>query len=203
MPARHVIIGSAFLVSAVLAHSQPAQSSFEVTSVRPSQQTVGPDYNNQLTLTPTGFTARNVTLKRLVAEAWHVQIDQVFGPSWLDHNEYDIEARLPAGATRGQIPAMLKGLLAGRFQLKQHSEIREMRIYELTVGKSGLKIHPVKDGETAVVHGGIGFHGDLRQFADFLAVQFSIPAPINPSQPARAGGACDSRGGQNRSSWCV
>jgi uncharacterized protein (TIGR03435 family) len=33
---------------------------------------------------------------------------------------------------------------------------------------------------------GFHFHGDLRQFADLLAVQLSIPAPENPAEPARA-----------------
>jgi hypothetical protein len=33
---------------------------------------------------------------------------------------------------------------------------------------------------------GFYFHRDLRKFADLLAVQFSIPAAENPSEPARA-----------------
>ena len=28
----------------------------------------------------------------------------------------------------------------------------------------------------------------MRRFADFLAVQFSIPAAVDPAEPARAGG---------------
>jgi hypothetical protein len=82
---------------------QATQSSFEVASVRPSQQDVGPDYNNQITYSPDGFTGRNVTLRRLVAKAWQCQLDQVFGPPWLDHNEYDIATRVPEGASKEQI----------------------------------------------------------------------------------------------------
>ena len=33
---------------------------------------------------------------------------------------------------------------------------------------------------------GFHFHGDLRRFADLLAVQLSIPASDNPAEPARA-----------------
>jgi uncharacterized protein (TIGR03435 family) len=80
----------------------------------------------------------------------------------------------------------LRSLVAERFKLTQHSEMREMRVYELVIGKSGSKIHPTDGGGTVRAGAGFHFHGDLRQFADLLAVQLSIPAPDNPSEPARA-----------------
>jgi uncharacterized protein (TIGR03435 family) len=163
-----------------------AAPAFDVASVKPSQRVVGPDYNNQLTYSPTGIIARNVTLKRLLAEAYHLQLNQVLGPSWLDRNEYDIDAKATGAATREQMAPMLQNLVAERFKLTQHSEMREMRVYELVIGKSGSKIRPMSDGETATASAGFHFHGDLRQFADLLAVQLSIPAPDNPSEPARA-----------------
>ena len=144
-----------FLISLALSSSVARRSSlnrgtaFDVASVKPSQRIVGPDYNNQLTYSPTGITARNVTLKRLVAEAYHLQLNQVFGPSWLDKNEYDIDARSAGAGTREQMALMLRSLVAERFKLTEHSEMREMRVYELVVGKSGSKIHPISDGETA------------------------------------------------------
>jgi uncharacterized protein (TIGR03435 family) len=64
--------------------------------------------------------------------------------------------------------------------------MREMRVYELVVGKSGSKIHPMSDRETAPAQAGFHFHGDLRQFADLLAVQLTIPAMDNPGEPVRA-----------------
>src|SRR3984885_9696032 len=108
---------------------------FDVASVKPSRRLVGPDYNNQLSYSPTGIIARNVTLKRLVAEAYQLQLNQVLGPSWLDKNEYDIEARSAGAGTREQHALMLRSLLAERFRLVQHSETREMRVYELAIGK--------------------------------------------------------------------
>lgn len=171
-----------------LAQTQSAHSSFEVASVRPSQNQVGPDYNNQIVYSPDGFTGRNVTLRRLVAEAWQCQMDQVIGPPWLDRNEYDISARSPDGATSEQISLMLRGLLFDRFQLKEHGETRPMRVYELTVAKGGPRIHPSQPGEATSAGQGFRFRGDMRQFADLLAVQFSIPAPTTPGKPVRAGG---------------
>ena len=170
------------------AQTQSTPSSFEVASIRPSQHEVGPDYNNQITYSSTGFTGRNVTLRRLVAEAWHCQRNQVVGPSWLDRNEYDIVARLPDGATSEQIPLMLLSLLRDRFNLKSHSETRQMRVYELTVAQGGPRIHPIQRGDTTAPGQGLHFRGDMRQFADLLAVQISIPAPTSASVPVIAGG---------------
>ncbi len=185
---RRFMLTSALLAAAALVQCQPARPAFDVASVRPSAHTVGPDYNNQISWSSVGLTARNATLRRMIADAWSLQLDQVIGPPWLDRNEYDIEARFAAGATREQRAMMLQSLLAERFNLKQHSETRSMRVYELTIGKDGPKIKPVAEGEAPHAGGGFHFHGDMRQFADLLAVQFSIPAAANPSEPVRAGG---------------
>jgi len=169
-----------------LAQTPSTQPSFEVASIRPSQHQGGPDYNNQIADSPSSFTARNVTLRWLVADAWQCQRNQVIGPAWLDRNEYDIAAHLPEGATRDQIPLMLRSLLSERFQLKQHTETRSVRGYELTVAPSGPRIHPVQPGEASTTGPGLHFHGDMRQFADLLAVQISIPAPTSASVPVIA-----------------
>ena len=169
--------------------SQAAHPSFEVASVRPSQHEVGPDYNNKITYSADRFTGKNVTLKRLIAEAWHYQINQVAGPAWIDRSEYDIEARVPAGTDNKQVALMIRGLLSERFHLKERTEDRQMRVYELTVGKGGSKIQPLKEGKTDAAPGsGFHFRGGMREFADLLAVQFSIPAASDPNTPVRAGG---------------
>jgi uncharacterized protein (TIGR03435 family) len=179
---------SGLLSIVVLAHPQSPQLSFEVASVRASQHEGGPDYNNQITYSATEFTGRNLTLRRLVAEAWHCQRNQVIGPPWLDHDEYDIAARLPDGATSEQIPLMLRTLLADRFHLKAHSEIRPMRVYDLTVAQNGPRIHPIEPGKAKAAAPGLHFRGDMHQFADLLAVQISIPAPTSADVPVIAGG---------------
>jgi hypothetical protein len=172
-----------FVIQASVGFGQgsSAPAAFDVASVRPSQREVGPDYNNQITYSSAGITARNVTLKRLIAEAYHVQLNQISGPGWLDRNEYEFEARATGASTPEQMAPMLRSLLAERFHLKEHSETREMRAYELAVGKSGPKIHPMSGAETVRAGAGFHFHGDLRQFADLLAVQLSIPASDNPN----------------------
>jgi uncharacterized protein (TIGR03435 family) len=181
-----LLISLAISSSLALGQAPTAASPFDVASVRPSRHAVGPDYNNQLTYSPTGITARNVTLKRLLAEAYHLQMNQVLGPNWLDQNEYDVEAKAEAAGTKEQMAPMLRNLVAERFNLKQHTEMREMRVYELVVDNSGPKIRPLNDGETVKAGAGFHFHGDMRQLADLLAVQLSIPAADNPAEPVRA-----------------
>jgi uncharacterized protein (TIGR03435 family) len=175
------------LPSALIAgQAPPPAPAFDVASVKPCRRIVGLDYNNRLTYSPNGLTARNITLKRLVAEAYRLQLSQVSGPSWIDQNEYDIDARTTGAATGEQIVLMLRSLLAERFDLKQHSEVREMRVHDLMVGKSGVKIHPMNDGETAAAYAGSHFHADMRSFADFLAVMFTMPAASSLSEPVIA-----------------
>ena len=48
---------------------------------------------------------------------------QVLGPSWLDQNEYDIEARTGEQANREQLDLILRALLAERFTLWQYREM--------------------------------------------------------------------------------
>jgi uncharacterized protein (TIGR03435 family) len=186
MRALPLLIALSLSGSMAFGHASQAAPAFDVASVKPSQHQVGPDYNNQIAYSPTRFTGRNVTLKRLVAEAYQLQLNQVLGPSWLGQNEYDIDARATGVSTREQMALMIRSLVAERFGLKQHSEMREMRVYELVIGPSGAKIHPLNGGEPVRAGGRFHFHGDLREFADLLAVQFSIPAADNPSEPVRA-----------------
>jgi uncharacterized protein (TIGR03435 family) len=181
-------LGLAILLLTAAAGQVPKTLSFEIASVKPSQRQVGADYNNRFTVSPSGITARNATLRHLVSEAYRLQVRQVLGPGWLDQNEYDIEARTGDPADREKLNLMLRTLLTERFKLRQHAETREMRAYELVTDVAGPKMHPVGSGDAAKAAPGFHFHGDMRQFADFLAVQFSIPILDDPSQPGRASG---------------
>ncbi len=58
---------------------------------------------------------------RLVGTAW-------MGDSasdWSGGERFDISAKLPEGASRDQVPAMLQNLLATRFKLTTHREYRD------------------------------------------------------------------------------
>jgi bla regulator protein blaR1 len=88
------------------------------------------------------------TLKWLIITAYDVKDTQVMGgPSWASSDHYDVMAKAADGnAAFDQMRPMLQSLLAERFQLVVHHEIRELPIYELVAAKGGLKIEAAKDG---------------------------------------------------------
>jgi uncharacterized protein (TIGR03435 family) len=72
--------------------------------------------------------------------AYNVRADQIMAPMWINTTRFDIEAKLPEGATVEQVPPMLQALLADRFKMTVHRESREQSVYALVVGKDGLKM---------------------------------------------------------------
>lgn len=120
----------------------------------------------------------------MILAAYHLDRYQVTGgPGWMDEDEFDIDARANGNASPDQIRLMLQSLLADRFKLVTRTEQKEMRRYDLVVDRGGPKIHPAKEGDARG-----RFHGDLRQFANLLSIQLSIPAAVDPTRPMMASG---------------
>jgi uncharacterized protein (TIGR03435 family) len=129
-----------------------AGPTFEVASVKPNKS--GEPFvriGNQ----PGGrFTATNVPLRLLIRNAYQIQDFQLIGaPDWVSSDRFDIVAKAegevpPAapGGPPGPIQFMLRALLAERFNLKMHSERRELPIYALILarsdGKLGAQLRP-------------------------------------------------------------
>lgn len=82
------------------------------------------------------------SLRDLLRDGFDVAPQRILAPDWADGARFDISARLPAGATAEQIPAMFASLLEDRFGLQFHRETREWPVSALVVSKSGLKIKP-------------------------------------------------------------
>jgi uncharacterized protein (TIGR03435 family) len=81
-----------------------------------------------------------MTLTQLIAIAWHTKEYEIDGPPWLGETRFDVEATLPAGATKDDAPAMLKSLLHDRFKLEAHPSTAERKVLALLVGKDGPKL---------------------------------------------------------------
>jgi uncharacterized protein (TIGR03435 family) len=81
----------------------------------------------------------------LVVRAYGVKNYQVSGPAWMDSDRFDVNAKIPAGATQDQFRLMLQKLLADRFHMTVHRENKEMPVYALVVGKNGHKLKPASD----------------------------------------------------------
>jgi uncharacterized protein (TIGR03435 family) len=134
---------------------------FEVASVKPSSSN---DPRTLLQVLPGGgLRTSGATVRFLVTQAYQVRSFQVLdGPGWIGSDRFDIIATVdrskpgadgPADPTKltaaqlsnmqNQMRPRLAALLAERFGLKVHREMREQPIYEFVVTKGGVKMEAV------------------------------------------------------------
>jgi len=72
-------------------------------------------------------------------------------PKWVTTDRYRIDARGPTDATKDQMRLMIRSLLAERFQLSAHFEVKEAAVFNLALAKSGTlgpKLRPHAEGPT-------------------------------------------------------
>jgi uncharacterized protein (TIGR03435 family) len=117
-------------------HAQPP--AFEVATVK-----IHPLGDNGLSppeFVNGAFTARNVSMRRLLRAAYGLSDSRIIGPEWLDSDRYDLAARYPSGVPDRDLMPMLQTLLKDRFHIAVHSEMKEMSVFDMTVAKGGLKM---------------------------------------------------------------
>ena len=97
----------------------------------------------------------NMGLGPLILVAYNITVRQLDGAELLGFERYDIAAKAERPATRDEMLAMLRRLLAERFRLTVRHERREVPVYALTVAKGGPTLKPSrtaeKDGGTPLV----------------------------------------------------
>jgi uncharacterized protein (TIGR03435 family) len=124
---------------ALRAQSETIENSFEVVTIKPSQE-----QGVHLFLDPSGlFHPTGTTLGDLIKLAYDLHDRQIIGgPSWLGSEKYDLFAKpeKPGRPSLPQLKVMLQKLMAERFQLAFHREKRELSVYIITVAKSGPKL---------------------------------------------------------------
>jgi uncharacterized protein (TIGR03435 family) len=153
----------------------PVSPGFEVVSIKPSDPAAGA---MQVGVSPGGvFTAKNVTVKALIQQAYNVRDFQISGGSgWIDTERYDIAAKGNGPGVsedelrkmtdsqreqfREQLTGRVRALLADRFELKVHQETKEMPVYALTIAKNGIRFRAAADED--VTHSGLS----VRKGAD-------------------------------------
>jgi uncharacterized protein (TIGR03435 family) len=140
-------IGKALLLAmavsgiAALSVAQTAESpAFEVASIK--QHLPSDRLPTARAIRGDRVIARNYTLRGLVRLAYSARkeplLEQLLagGPAWAATERFDIEAKASDGPpTMEQLHVMLQTLLADRFQLSFHRELREMAVYDLIVSK--------------------------------------------------------------------
>jgi bla regulator protein BlaR1 len=121
---------------------------FDVASIKPSKGAFVP---SNFPLDPSGdYGATNgrlsadETLAEYIEFAYKVWGNEVQSrefshlPKWLNTDRYTIEARAAtSNPTKDQMRLMVQALLADRFRLAAHFEVREVPVFELRLAKSG------------------------------------------------------------------
>ena len=127
--------------AALFAQAAPARLEFEVASVKPAASLgVTPSVSIGIHIDGAQFSCTSYSLKDYVRFAYQVKAYQVLGPEWLGQQRFGIKAKMPAGATRDNTPAMMQALLEDRFKLKLHHERKEFPVYALVAGKGEIKM---------------------------------------------------------------
>jgi uncharacterized protein (TIGR03435 family) len=136
------------IVATLIASGLIAQPAFEVATVK-THVFSGASGSVRMGVFISGnrVTISVQSLNALIATAYNVRAYQVSGgPDWAAGSGasfiYDIAAKAEGEArpTMDQVREMLQTLLAERFQLKLHREMKEVPVYVLVVGKSGSKM---------------------------------------------------------------
>lgn len=103
------------------------------------------------------YGATNVTLKMVISSAYGIDEGEIFGgPSWVDGDEYDIEARFDVRLlqtatleeSRNIKRKMLRNFLAERFNLTVECEKKVLPVYALVVAGGEPKFRAATAGNT-------------------------------------------------------
>jgi uncharacterized protein (TIGR03435 family) len=146
MRPRHVVtIGIVWAVStAALLAQQPAVPRFDVVSIKPNKSV---DVAGSFRATPAGrFEWTNMTVGTIISVAYQRfafdQTEVVGAPEWADRERFDVIVQTgngppPMDATGfpAVLTAMLRNMLADRFQLTAHFEKRERPVYLLQLAR--------------------------------------------------------------------
>lgn len=143
------------------------QTAFEVVSIR---RTPPNTRSSNSILPGGRYTAIGTTLKWLIVAAFDLAPHQLEGANgWMENEEYDVVAKAPEGLIKGSVGRdaswsgpggarsnwtaadpnsensrkmreMLQAMLADRFQLKFHREMKEFSVYAMVPAKGGPKV---------------------------------------------------------------
>jgi uncharacterized protein (TIGR03435 family) len=142
MMTRFVVVFCVASVAAQANQAGPGEvTRFEVASIRPFGPPggVGPVFGTLGFPPGRQFVASNVAFVALVRAAYPEFLSPhriVGGPDWIRTQLFEINAKATGNPSRARLSEMLRALLADRFQLKVHTEQREIDAYALTRARS-------------------------------------------------------------------
>ena len=165
---------------------------FEVASVKANTLAERP--SNNWKLSPGRIDYHNSQLIELITRAWGDFSLRVEGaPGWITSDRFDIVVQFPADTPQAALTLMMRQLLADRFKLAAHIDMRETAVYSLVLARAdrrpGAKLQAGMAecvapwaGRTTpppVCGRGVG-----RGFIDFGSYDMATVARILASMPA-------------------
>lgn len=186
---------AAFMVAGMTALAQAPSSApqFEVASVHLTttldQAVATRSPGATVTFSGARVTINNFVLKAIISTAYRTEIYLVRAPEWTAQARVVIQALMPEGATKDQLPEMLKALLADRFHLLAHTTALEEPVFALVTAKNGPKLNPPRDLDQATCAGWSDKSGfddiqgcnSVRQLGgDTVRTQMSVGGPNGP-----------------------
>ncbi|MBZ5578075.1 MAG: TIGR03435 family protein [Acidobacteriia bacterium] len=124
----------------LIGQTAPARPEFEVASIKASPPGAINTVNVGIHIDGSQVRCGSLSIKDYLGIAYRLKNYQISGPEWIASERFDINARLPAGSVGKEIPEMLQALFEQRFQMKTHGESKDLPVYGLIVGKSGVKM---------------------------------------------------------------
>ena len=166
-----------FCIAAVTGFAQTPKLEFEVASVKPSALNADSSVQVGVHIDGSQIHMARLSMKDFVRAAYRVKFYEVIGPEWMAGERFDIDAKLPEGATRDQVADMMLTLLQDRFQLKAHKEKRDLPVYGLVVLPGGSKmkevpLDPATEGKAYQVKAQGGPGGVNLQYGPDSTFQF-------------------------------
>lgn len=162
------------LTSAAIAADAPP--AFDVASIRPSE---GGGRGDVVDLVPGSVTMRNMRLAGAIRWAYNVLDVQVSGPDWLNSTRFEIVAKAGTPAKEPELRQMMQKLLADRFKLELHRQIKEVNAMVLTVAKGGHKLKEVEqEGSPSFSTGRLNLTGKgatIAQLITFISREIRQP----------------------------
>jgi len=141
-----VMLALAAAEAVVFAQNPASKPAFEVASVKKSPPATGGTRVRFGSREGDRWLAENATLRILLRNAYDVQYGMdgqiVGGPPWMDTDRFDIQATMAPGTSNDDMKAMVRTLLADRFQLRTHTERREMPVYALQIARKDGRLGP-------------------------------------------------------------
>jgi len=122
------------------ASAQNAAPRFEVAAIRPSAPAIDDWQKIGVHIDGAMVRVAQYPLRDYIAMAYRVKPAQISAPGWMADAKFDITAKIPEGAPRGQVPEMMQALLEERFKLESHRESKELPVYVLARASGPLKL---------------------------------------------------------------